>query len=489
MLLSELAKELGEGLIEITGDAEIGAITMDSREKTANGLFFCNRGARFDAHDYAPQAIENGAAALVTGRRLPLSVPQIVARDTREAMALIACAFYGHPSRDMLTYGVTGTNGKTTTTYLVKRILERLGHKVGLIGTTGNMIGNEYIKSDLTTPEPIDLQRLLARMRDEGVTAVCIEVSAHALALKRLCGMRFTMGCFTNLTQDHLDFFGTMDKYFESKKAFFRSCWIDRAAINADDERARAILRDADVPCATYGICENADLTARDIEISDSGVSFRMIAPDGGSYPVHMRLTGMFNVYNALAAAAMTLPLGVSPETVAETLGTVTAVPGRAEVLDTHTPYKVFLDYSHTPDALENILKSVRTFAKGRVIAIFGCGGDRDHGKRPVMGEIGGRLADFSILTSDNPRGEDPYAILAAVEEGIRQTNGQYIVIENRRAAIRRALEIARKDDIVVLVGKGHETYQEIKGVKHPFDEKVVVAELLDEMNGRGTNE
>ena len=483
MLLSELAKELGEGLIAVTGDAEIGAISMNSREKTVNGLFFCNKGARFDAHDYAPQAIENGAVALVTARELPLPVPQIVARDTREAMALIACAFFGHPSRGMLVYGVTGTNGKTTTTYLVKRILERMGHKVGLVGTTGNMIAGEYIKSDLTTPEPIDLQRLLARMRDEGVTAVCIEVSAHAMALKRLAGVRFTMGCFTNLTQDHLDFFGTMENYFESKRAFFCSRWIDRAAINADDEHAQRILAHIDVPCATYGICSNADLTARDIEIADTGVSFRMMTPGGEGYPVRMRLTGMFNVYNALAAAAMTLPLGVSPQIVAETLGTVTAVPGRAEVLDTHTPYKVFLDYSHTPDALENILKSVRTFAKGRVIAMFGCGGDRDHGKRPVMGEIGGRLADYSILTSDNPRGEDPYVILTAVEEGIKQTGGQYVVIENRRDAIRRALEMARKDDIVVLVGKGHETYQEIKGVKYPFDEKVVVAELLDEMN------
>ncbi len=483
MLLSDLAREMKDGLIELTGDADIGALSMNSREKTEKGLFFCNQGAHFDAHDYAPQAIQNGAVALVTARRLPLDIPQMVVRDTRAAMGLIACAFYGHPSRDMLVYGVTGTNGKTTTTYLVKKILEKAGHKVGLIGTTGNMIADEYLKSDLTTPEPIDLQRILARMRDEGVTAVCIEVSAHAMALRRLEGMRFTMGCFTNLTQDHLDFFGTMEKYFESKKAFFRSKWIDRAALNADDEHAHSIVSEIDVPFASYGISCNADLMARDIEITDSGVSFRMMLPDGKGYPVHMRLTGMFNVYNALAAAAMTLPLGLSPDVIAETLGTVTAVPGRAEVLDTHTPYKVFLDYSHTPDALENILKSVRTFAKGRVIAIFGCGGDRDHGKRPVMGEIGGRLADFSILTSDNPRSEDPYAILASVEEGIKQTSGEYIVIENRRAAILHALQMAKKDDIVVLVGKGHETYQEIKGVKHPFDEKVVVAELLAQMN------
>lgn len=483
MLLSELAGELRACLIESTGDAEIGAISMNSCEKTQSGLFFCNKGAHFDAHDYAPQAIENGAVALVTARRLPLEIPQLIVRDTREAMGLIACAFYGHPSKDMLVYGVTGTNGKTTTTYLVKKILESMGHKVGLIGTTGNMIADAYIKSDLTTPEPIDLQRTLARMRDEGVTAVCIEVSAHAMALKRLVGMHFKMGCYTNLTQDHLDFFGMMEKYFDSKKAFFRAEWLDSAALNADDEYTERILSEIDVPLTTYGISSNADIMARDIEISDSGVSFRMILPSGESHPVRMRLTGMFNVYNALAAAAMTLPLGIAPDAVAEALGSVRAVPGRAEVLDTHTPYKVFLDYSHTPDAMENILKSVRTFAKGRVIAIFGCGGDRDHGKRPIMGEIGGKLADFSILTSDNPRSEDPYAILAAVEEGIKQTDGQYTVIENRRAAIRHALTIAGKDDIVVLVGKGHETYQEIKGVKYPFDEKVVVAELLDEIN------
>ena len=484
MLLSTLAQTLGDKLLEIRGDCEIGSMSMDNRKfkNLDRGLFFCVPGARFDGHSFAAQAVENGAAGLVVTHFLDLNVPQVRVKNVRAAMSLMAAEFFGHPEREMKLLGVTGTKGKTTTSYLVKAILEEAGYKVGLIGTTGNMIGKEYIKSEFTTPEPIDFFATLRHMRDEGVNAVSMEVSAHAIEMGRLAGVHFEAGCYTNLSQDHLDLFGTMERYFECKKSFFRPQWVSNAAINVDDETSKDILKDITVPHSTFGICNNADIFARDIEITENGVSFIMKLFDVNEFPVKLQLTGMFNVYNALAAAAMGLIMGISPETITAALAKVKSVPGRAEVLDTHTPYKVILDYSHSPDALENILTTVRQFARGRVISLFGCGGDRDHLKRPIMGEISGRLADFSILTSDNPRTENPMDILASIEEGIKPTGGKYTVIENRREAIRYALQMGRDGDIIVLAGKGHETYQEIMGVKRPFDEKVVVAELLEEI-------
>ena len=482
MLLSELVRAAEGTVLECRGDCEIGGLYMDSRKQMPQGLFFCIPGARFDAHDFAPQAVHNGAAALVVTRFVDQPVPQVRVGNVRAAMSRMAAHFFGHPEKDMKLIGITGTKGKTTTSYLVKAILEEAGYRVGLMGTTGNMIGKEYMKSEFTTPEPIDFFRTLRQMRDAGVTAVSMEVSAHAIEMGRLEGVQFEAGCYTNLSQDHLDLFGTMERYFACKKSFFTPKWVRNAAINADDDTSAAILRDITVPHSTFGICNGADLYARDIGISEDGVQFTMRMENLWEQPVRLKLTGMFNVYNALAAASMGLIMGIEPAVIAAALEKVKSVPGRAEMLDTHTPYRVILDYSHSPDALENILTAVRDFARGRVISLFGCGGDRDRLKRPVMGEISGRLADYSILTSDNPRTEDPYAILRSVEEGIKRTEGRYEVIENRREAIRCALQMAQDGDIIVLAGKGHETYQEIMGVKRPFDEKVVVRELLMEM-------
>ncbi len=482
MLLSALTLAAQSQVLETRGDTEIGELVMDSRKQSDRGLFFCIPGARFDAHGFAPQALKNGAAALVVTRFLDVDAPQVKVKNVRAAMSLMAAEFFGHPDREMKLLGVTGTKGKTTTSYLIKAIMEEAGCKVGLIGTTGNMIGSEYIKSEFTTPEPIDFFKTLRDMRNAGVTVVSMEVSAHAIEMGRLAGVHFEAGCYTNLSQDHLDLFGTMEKYFACKKSFFTPDWISNAAINVDDDTSAEILRDIRVPHSTYGICNNADIFARDIEITENGVSFMMKLSDVDDMPVRLHLTGMFNVYNALAAAAMGLIMGVQPQVITSALEKVKGVPGRAEMLDTATPYKVILDYSHSPDALENILVAVKEFARGRVISLFGCGGDRDHLKRPVMGEISGRLADFSILTSDNPRTEDPMEILTAIEEGIKPTGGRYTVIENRREAIRYALQMAKDGDIIILAGKGHETYQEIMGVKRPFDEKVVVRELLEEM-------
>ena len=467
---------------------EIGAVVSSSREKADRGIFFCIVGERFDGHDFAGEAIGNGCVALVVERYLDdLPVPQILVNNGRAAMARICAAFYGWPSRKMKMCGITGTKGKTTTSYMFKSICEAAGYRCGLIGTTGTMIGDRKIASHLTTPDPVELQKTLHEMVEAGVEVCGMEVSAHAIDMYRLDGMIFYVGCFTNFSQDHLDYFKTMEYYFETKKRYIVGGSVRNAALNADEETVEKVRKDLHVPYMTYGICAEADLFARDIEITENGVSFEVLLHGMHSTRVNLSMTGMFNVYNALAAAACAMILGVDMEKIRQGLENIKSVPGRIETLETHTPYKVILDYSHSPDALKNILTTVREFARGRVIAVFGCGGDRDHGKRPQMGKIGGQLADYCILTSDNPRSEDPMVILSSIEAGIRPTGKPYEVIENRREAIKRAMEIAGEGDIVLLAGKGHETYQEIRGVKRPFDEKVVVQEVLAEMrSGKG---
>ena len=484
MLLKDLLTEV-PGILETKGNlaTEIGALIIDSREKTENGLFFCISGARFDAHTFIPQAMQNGCCAFVVSRFVEdCSAPQVLVENVRSAMAYIAGAFFGHPARQMRLIGVSGTKGKTTTSYLVKSIMEKAGFRVGLIGTTGNMIGEQHINSNLTTPDPIDLHRCFRQMVDAGVQVVSMEVSAHAIDMHRLDGLTFEAACYTNFSQDHLDYFHTMENYFQTKKSFFLHGAVVNAALNADEDTSARIMEEIEIPYITYGISANADLYARDIEINEDGVDFNIRLRGLDSMDIHMQMTGMFNVYNALAAASLAMIMGVEHQFIREGLEAVRAVPGRIEMLDTGTPYKVILDYSHSPDALENILTTVRTFTKKRLIVLFGCGGDRDHGKRPIMGEIGGRLADFSILTSDNPRTEDPDAILESIEDGMKPTNGKYIIIENRREAIRYALQMGQEGDVIILAGKGHETYQDIMGVKRPFDEKVVVRELLEEI-------
>lgn len=492
MQLGELLKDV-PGIVETQGNLEtdIASLVVDSRAKSPKGLFFCIEGERFDAHRFAPQAVANGCVALVVSRFLvETTVPQVRVENVRSAMAYLAGAFFGHPARQLRLIGVTGTKGKTTTSYLLKAIMEKAGYKMGLIGTTGNMIGQEHLHSNLTTPDPIDLHRCFRQMVDAGVQAVSMEVSAHAIAMHRLDGLTFEAAGYTNLSQDHLDYFHTMENYFATKKSFFMSGQVLNAALNADEETSADILKDLKIPCLTFGISANADLFARDIEISENGVNFSIQLRGVEEMDVQMQMTGMFNVYNALAAASLAMIVGVDKTCICEGLRSVKAVPGRIEMLETGTPYKVILDYSHSPDALENILTTVRMFTKKRLIVLYGCGGDRDQGKRPIMGEIGGRLADFSILTSDNPRTEDPDVILEAIEEGMKPTHGKYVVIENRREAIRYALKMGRVGDVIILAGKGHETYQEIMGVKRPFDEKVVVQELLQELrNEKNTKE
>ena len=470
------------GRMETVGDCEnteIQALCIDSRRVTPGALFFCTPGLRMDAHDFAPQAVQKGAAALVVQRRLEVDVPQVIVEDVRVATSYIAAAFYGHPAEQMLMIGITGTKGKTTTSFLVKSIMDAAGYKTGLIGTVGSMIGDETIPSRLTTPDPVETQQLLRRMADAGVQCVVMEVSAHATAMHRLAGMKFKVGAFSNFSQDHLDFFKDMDDYFRAKMKLFEPGVCEEIVYNVDDERVATAIRALNRRALRIGIREPSDVYANDIEVGERGCSFLMTWHKQFRTSISLRLAGIFNVYNALLAAGIGICTGVGPEAIRQGLENVRSVPGRIELLDTGTPYRVILDYAHSPDALENILSAVRETTKGRLIALFGCGGARDHSKRPLMGEIAGRLADYCIITSDNPRNENPMDIIDAIEEGMKLTKCEYTVIENRREAIRYALSFAQKDDVVVLAGKGHETYQEIRGVKYPFDEKVIVSELL----------
>ncbi len=479
MKLTELARSIPAGA-SVSAEAEVTGLVCDSRKVKKGDLYFCLPGLRVDGHNFAKAAADAGAAALVVERKLPVDLPQVLVEDARGAMSYMAQCFYGYPAREMHGVGITGTKGKTTTSFLVRAIARHAGHKVGLMGTVCTYIGEEEEPASLTTPDPIDVQSLLRRMKDAGCDFYVMEVSAHALDLRKLVGMKFDQGIFTNFSQDHLDYFGTMETYRRAKEKFFDPFYIGHAVVNADDEAGKYML--GRVPATTYGVSAPADAYANEIEILESGVSYRLHWKDV-VLPLHLHISGIFNVYNSMAAAVACLEMGISPEDVKAGLESVTVVPGRIEPLPTHTPYRVILDYAHSPASLESILKTIRQFTRGRLICVFGCGGGRDKEKRPIMGEISGRLADFSVLTSDNPRLEDPMDILRAIEEGIKRTTGPYVVIENRREAIRYAMQMGQPGDVIVLAGKGHETYQDIGGQKHPFDEKVVVREILAEMD------
>ncbi len=463
-------------------DVEISELCVDSRRATPGALFFCTPGLHMDAHDFAPQVVEKGASALVVERFLPLDVPQVKVEDVRVAVSYVASEYFGNPSEKLMMLGITGTKGKTTTSFLVKAIMEAAGVKTGLIGTVCSMIGDETIPNRLTTPDPIETQTLLRRMVDAGMECVIMEVSAHALDMHRLAGVKFKVAAFSNFSQDHLDYFADLDAYFAAKMRLLAPDVCEDIVYNVDDERVSTGVRALGRQAMRIGIRESSDVYANDIEIGERGCSFLMTWHKRFRTTISLHLAGIFNVYNALMAAGICICAGAGPESIRQGLESVYNVPGRIELLDTGTPYRVILDYAHSPDSLENILKAVRQTTKGRMIALFGCGGDRDRGKRPVMGEIAGELADYCILTSDNPRNEAPMDILNAIEAGIKPTGCEYVVIENRREAIRYALKFAGAGDVVVLAGKGHETYQEIRGEKHPFDEKVVVRELLEEM-------
>lgn len=478
MKLSQLLEGIHVQDAGASPDTEIAEVRCDSRAVQPGDLFVAIRGFETDGHKYIRSAIERGAVAVVC-EEAPAGVPAVVVEDARLALAVIGANRFGHPSAAMTMIGLTGTNGKTSTTYFIKAVLEAAGAKVGLIGTNQNLIGSEVLETERTTPESYELQALFARMRDAGCTHVVMEVSSHALALKRVYGVRFQAALFTNLTQDHLDFHGTMEEYRKAKAILFTQS--DRGAVNLDDPAAEKMLADAKCPMTGFSAHgKQADLVAEDIVLRADGVHFT--AKRGAEQvKVDLGIPGAFTVSNALGALEVCGLLGIPLQTAADALRTVHGVKGRVEVVPTPTDYTVLIDYAHSPDGVENVLTAVRGFAKGRVVALFGCGGDRDRTKRPKMGAIADRLADFCIVTSDNPRTEDPDAIIAEIVAGMGDT--PRTVIADRREAIRWALGHAQPDDVIVLMGKGHETYQEIDHVKRHLDEREEVAKYF-EQNG-----
>ena len=474
MKLKELLKDIAVLACTADPEVEIENIHYDSRKVTTDSLFVAISGFASDGNRFIPMALSKGAVAVVTAKKPEADVPYILVESDRMALAQLGCNFYGHPAKDMTMIGVTGTNGKTSTTLLLKQVLEKtIGARVGLIGTMANMVGDEVIPTERTTPESFELQGLFARMRYAGCTHVVMEVSSHAVTLDRIGGVHFDIAAFTNLTEDHLDFHKTMDAYCDAKAELFRRC--DKAVINTDDSYAFRFLDAAACPVLTTAVSANADLQAKNVELLSDGIRYLV---DGVS--VHVPIPGRFTVYNTLTVLGIARQLGISLADAAKALETVEGVRGRIEVVPTPgTEYTVLIDYAHTPDGLENVLSSVRDFCRGRIISVFGCGGDRDPIKRPIMGEIGVKLADFAVITSDNPRTEAPMAIIEDILKGVKKEHGEYIVVEDRRTAIRYAMDIAKKDDIIVLAGKGHETYQDIGGVKLHLDEREEVAAYL----------
>ena len=478
MKLRDLLQDIR--VLECTADLDknIDAVHYDSRKVTPGSLFVAVSGFASDGNRFIPMALDKGAVAVVTAKKPETDVPYVLVESDRMALALLGCNFYGHPAKSMTMIGVTGTNGKTSVTLLLKQVLERcLGAKVGLIGTMANMIGEESIPTERTTPESYELQGLFARMRSAGCTHVVMEVSSHAVTLERIGGVHFDVAAFTNLTEDHLDFHKTMDAYCDAKADLFRRC--GKAVINRDDSYAPRILAAASCPVLTTSVAGSGDLQAKDLELLAEGIRFTAVSGEETA-EVKLPIPGRFTVYNALTVLGIARQLGISLKDCAAALAYAQGVKGRVEVVPTpQTPYSVLIDYAHTPDGLENVLSSVRDFCKGRLIAVFGCGGDRDPMKRPIMGEIGVKLSDIAIITSDNPRTEDPMAIIRDILEGVKPEYGEYIIMEDRRAAIRYAMDIAEKDDIIILAGKGHETYQDIGGHKYHLDEREEVAAHL----------
>ena len=479
MLASKLLKENWK---DKSNDIEISGIAYDSREIKPGYAFVCIKGFETDGHKFVGKAVENGAVLIVAEEETQCDVPVCYVSNTRETLADMACAFYSNPSEKFHLVGITGTNGKTTVTYLVKSILEQAGHSVGIIGTNQNIIGDKVLltkSTTPTTPNSLELQNIFCEMADSGADYVVMEVSSHALELSRVRGCKFDVGTFTNLTRDHLDFHHTMKNYMLAKAKLFDLS--AKGAINIDDEYGKKIYEmHSDKDIITYAINNpDADVTAKDIKFTPRGVNFNAVYK-GEEYAMFLCIPGTFSVYNALSAICTCIKLGIDMQSIANGLKAAVGVLGRVEVVPTDTDYTVIIDYAHTPDGLENIILAMKSFAKGRVITLFGCGGDRDNTKRPIMGEIAGRLSDFSIITSDNPRCEEPVKIIEMIEEGMKKTDGEYIVIPDRREAIAYALDNAKADDVVILAGKGQETYQIIGKEKFDFDERVEVFKHLN---------
>jgi UDP-N-acetylmuramoyl-L-alanyl-D-glutamate--2,6-diaminopimelate ligase len=493
--LGMILREMVKGLPVLSSKGDLGviieSIAYDSRKAGAGSLFVAVKGFKTDGHLFAAVAVAAGAVALVVQEpteNFDYGVPVIRVDDTRRALSFLASYFYRFPSREFRLVGVTGTNGKTTVTYLIDAIAAKNGKRTGLLGTVGNRIANRRLSATLTTPEALELQEIFRNMAEARVEQVTMEVSSHALELKRVEGVEFDAAVFTNLTQDHLDFHPDMEAYFTAKAKLFTSLGYQNfkpgekfAVINKDCEWGRRLADISPVPVHTYGIESVADVMAKEISISLTGVSFK-VDYRTRTFPLSLKLTGKFSVYNALAAFTWGLGEGFEPESICQALAEVTGVPGRFELVNCGQPFGVIVDYAHTPDGLINILKTAKEVTQGKIITVFGCGGDRDRKKRPLMGEAAARLSDTVIITSDNPRSEDPLAIIQEILPGIRAADGEgFYVIPDRHQAIVTAIDLAQTGDLVVIAGKGHENYQIIGRDVLPFDDKEVASHLLKE--------
>ncbi len=482
MLLSELIREIPD--LRLTGDpgVKIDSIVCDSRKAVPGSLFVAMRGQKHDGADYIQEALRKGAAALMLSTENPSGdkklglenrFPLIASRELRRDMALMACKLYGWPTKKLKLIGVTGTNGKTTTTYLVESILRAAGKKTGVIGTINYRSGRSEIQARQTTPESIDLQKMFRDMLDAGTEYCLLEVSSHALELNRISGSRFEACVFTNLSQDHLDFHRDMESYYGAKRKMFKEYQVGATIVNADDEWGRKLIADDSNRLLTYGIHNRADVSARDMDLSMDGSRFTLILPQG-SFSIHSPLAGEYNVYNMLAASTVALSCGIDISHILEGVASLKVVPGRFQKIDLGQDFKVIVDYAHTEDALRKLLGAARTLCKGKLIALFGCGGDRDKGKRPLMGKAAAELSDMAVITSDNPRTEDPMSIIQQIEKGflsVRENQAFYKLLPDRRMAIHEAIAAAETGDVVLIAGKGHEKHQIVGDERFPFDD------------------
>lgn len=458
-------------------DVDVLDITQDSRTVREGSLFVCIKGNSFDGHSAAAEMLQKGAVAVVAEKDLGLE-KQIIVNNSRDAFSEICANFYGNPAEELKLIGLTGTNGKTTTAFLIKQLLENTGKKVGLIGTVQNMVGNEIYPAKYTTPDPYELHKLFRKMADAGCEYCVMEVSSQALVQRRVSGLKFYIGAFTNLTQDHLDYHKTFENYFDAKRILFENSEI--AVTNKDDKYGLKIVENLSSKVLTYAVnTNNADYVAKNVKFLPDGVEYELVCDYVGR--IHCAIPGRFSVYNSLCAAAVVLALGTEFKDVVQAVPKCAGVKGRIEVVPCSRDFTIIIDYAHSPDGLENIISSLKEIAKGRVVTLFGCGGDRDKTKRPLMGRIASELSDFCIVTSDNPRSENPSEIIENILEGMQNCSTPYKVVENRKEAIRFAIENAEKDDIILLAGKGHETYQILPTGTIHFDEREAVAEILGE--------
>ena len=483
MLLQYLIENLTDKVITGDTNIDINKIEYNSQKIEQNDIFVAIKGYKEDGNDYIKEAVEKGAVCIVTEDNLDASkLPNITivrVQNSRIALSLIASKYYDFPARKLKLIGITGTKGKTTTAYMIRDILNASGKKTGMIGTIYNTYGNVCIEASRTSPESLDLQKLLKDMVDAQMEYVVMEVSSHSLVLDRVYGLHFAIGIFTNLSQEHLDFHGTMDNYLLAKSKLFEMC--DFALVNGDDIHTPRLKKMINCKIATFGLDNAVNITASDVRINNNNVEFKMYV-NKMLETIVINIPGRFTVYNALAAIGTCSLLGAQMDAILLALSNI-KVPGRSEIIDVQKTFTVMVDYAHNPSSLEAILSSIKKYVKGRIICVFGCGGNRDKEKRPMMGEISGRLADFTVITTDNPRNEDPSIIMKEIEDGVKKTKGLYKIIENRKDAIAFAMRIAWKNDLVLIAGKGHETYQELKnGKRIDFDERKVVKDIADKM-------